>query len=150
MNPVNLARVRATNPVNLEGKPLLRLPGDERKSLVVIPANAMNRGQPAGRLLDKAQAPIDVHGCPACPHSMVIGPAIVGSPNVFIHGLPALRKADMGKHVACCGPNSWMADKGSLLVNINGRPAFRKGDASKHCGGWGQLIEGSPNVLIGG
>lgn len=149
MNPVNLARVRTMNPVNLEGKPLLRLPEDERKPLVVIPANPMNRGQPAGRLMDKAQVPADAHGCPACPHP-AIGPAIVGSPNVFINGLPALRKADMGKHQACCGPNSWMADKGSLLVNINGRPAFRKGDASKHCGGVGQLIEGSPNVLIGG
>jgi uncharacterized Zn-binding protein involved in type VI secretion len=138
------------NPVNLEGKPLLRLPEDERKPLVVIPANPMNRGQPAGRLLDRARNPADNHGCPTCPHAMVIGPAIVGSPNVFINGLPALRKADMGKHVACCGPNSWMADKGSLLVNINGRPAFRKGDVSRHCGGWGQLTEGSPNVLIGG
>jgi uncharacterized Zn-binding protein involved in type VI secretion len=137
------------NPVNLEGKPLLRLPEDERKSLVVIPANSMNRGQPAGRLGDQAMVPADAHGCPACPHPAV-GPAIIGSPNVMINGRPALRKADRGQHAACCGPNSWMADKGSLLVNINGRPAFRKDDASKHCGGGGKLIEGSPNVLIGG
>jgi hypothetical protein len=34
-------------------------------------------------------------------------------------------------------------------VFINGQSAFRLLDPSKHCGGQGQLIEGSPNVIVG-
>jgi hypothetical protein len=34
-------------------------------------------------------------------------------------------------------------------VFINGRAAHRIGDRSRHCGGSGQLIEGSSNVVVG-
>lgn len=104
---------------------------------------------PLGRLGDESKAPIDAHGCPACPHS-VSGPAIEGSPDVFINFKPALRVGDKGVHTACCGPNMWTATKGSGTVFINHRPAHRKGDLDLHCGGIGTLSEGSPDVNVGG
>lgn len=103
---------------------------------------------PQGRLGDKAQAPIDVHGCPACPHP-TIGPAVSGSPTVAVNKRAALRVGDTGVHAACCGPNTWTAQRGCQTVMIDGRAAFRLGDASRHCGGIGQLVEGSPNVSVG-
>ncbi|MEZ5594305.1 MAG: PAAR domain-containing protein [Gammaproteobacteria bacterium] len=104
---------------------------------------------PQGRLGDKSQAPVDAHGCPACPHP-VIGPAVTGSPNVLVNFRPALRMTDQGIHVACCGPNMWVATKGSGTVLINNLGAHRMGDQDQHCGGVGQLIEGSTDVLVGG
>lgn len=104
---------------------------------------------PQGRLGDKSHAPADVHGCVACPHP-VIGPAIQGSPDVLVNNLPALRVGDMGIHAPCCGANMWTAVKGSATVFINNMPAHRMGDDDQHCGGMGKLIEGSPDVLVGG
>jgi uncharacterized Zn-binding protein involved in type VI secretion len=101
------------------------------------------------RLGDKAMANADAHGCPACPHQ-VSGPAITGSPTVMVNHMPALRVTDTGVHQACCGPNMWMAAAGSSTVLINFLPAVRLGDATQHCGGVGQMIEGSPDVLVGG
>lgn len=63
---------------------------------------------------------------------------------------PALRVTDQGMHIACCGPNMWVAQKGSTSVFINGLPAHRMGDVDQHCGGVGYLIEGSPDVIVGG
>src|ERR1700761_8580213 len=100
------------------------------------------------RLGDKAQVQNDAHGCPGCPHPGV-GPAISGSPTVFINGLPALRVDDVGIHAVCCGPNMWTAQQGSQTVFINGKAAYRMNDPSKHCGGQGKLIEGSDNVIVG-
>lgn len=104
---------------------------------------------PQGRLGDKSQAPIDVHGCVACPHT-VIGPAVQGSPNVLVNNRPAVRVGDKGIHAPCCGPNMWEAVTGSTTVLINNKPAHRLGDMDRHCGGPGVLIEGSPNVIVGG
>lgn len=101
-----------------------------------------------GRLGDKANVPADAHGCPACPHPAV-GPAISGSPNVMVNGRPALRVGDTGIHAACCGTNMWTAAKGSATVLINGKSAHRMADMNQHCGGVGQLIEGSADVIVG-
>ena len=101
-----------------------------------------------GRLGDKAQISADAHGCPGCPHPG-IGPAIAGSPDVFVNGRPALRVDDVGIHAACCGGNMWKAQQGSATVFINGKAAYRLNDPSKHCGGQGQLIEGSSDVIVG-
>lgn len=101
-----------------------------------------------GRLGDKANVPVDTHGCPACPHPG-IGPAIQGSPDVNVNKRPALRVDDPGIHAACCGTNTWTATKGSMTVFINGKSAHRMGDQNRHCGGMGQLVEGSPNVIVG-
>jgi uncharacterized Zn-binding protein involved in type VI secretion len=92
--------------------------------------------------------PLDAHGCPACPHPG-IGPAIQGSPDVNVNGRPALRVDDPGMHAACCGTNTWTATVGSQTVFINGKGAHRMGDQNRHCGGMGQLVEGSPNVMVG-
>ncbi|HZS38665.1 MAG TPA: hypothetical protein VFF06_17660 [Polyangia bacterium] len=102
-----------------------------------------------GRLGDKANVTEDAHGCPGCPHPG-LGPAIAGSADVFINGRPALRLDDVGLHAACCGLNQWSAARGSDSVFINGRPAHRIGDETRHCGGKGQLIEGSGDVIVGG
>jgi len=102
-----------------------------------------------GRLGDKANVPLDTHGCPACPHPAAIGPAIKGSPDVNVNRRPALRVDDPGVHAACCGTNTWTATQGSMTVFINGKSAHRIGDQNRHCGGIGQLVEGSPNVIVG-
>lgn len=102
----------------------------------------------AGRLGDKAQVQSDAHGCPACPHTSV-GPAILGSSDVFVNNKPVLRVGDNGIATPCCGPNIWSAQKGATTVLINNQNAFRKDDPSQHCGGSGKLIEGSPDVEIG-
>jgi len=101
-----------------------------------------------GRLGDKANVPLDIHGCPACPHA-ANGPAIQGSPDVNVNRRPALRVGDPGIHAACCGTNTWTATKGSITVLINGKGAHRMGDQNGHCRGIGQLVEGSPNVIVG-
>jgi uncharacterized Zn-binding protein involved in type VI secretion len=67
-----------------------------------------------------------------------------------VNAKPALRVNDMGVHAACCGPNTWMAAKGSGTVFINQRAAVRMGDQTQHCGGAGKMIQGSPNVNAGG
>jgi len=103
-----------------------------------------------GRLGDKSLAPADAHGCPCCPHPAVVGPSIIGSPDVLVNKRPALRQGDKGIHTACCGPNMWEAVSGSATVKINNQPAHRLGDQDKHCGGMGMLIEGSPDVIVGG
>ncbi len=104
---------------------------------------------PQCRVGDQSQVPADAHGCPACPHPAV-GPAVAGSPNVMVNSMPALRVTDPGIHAACCGPNTWVAAKGSGTVFINKLPAHRLGDMDTHCGGVGAMIQGSPNVLVGG
>src|SRR5262245_51157320 len=105
---------------------------------------------PAGRLGDKAmvQGPGDAHGCPGCPHPAV-GPAILGSPNVNINGMPAVRVDDIGIHAACCGANMWTAKLGAPFVFINGKAAHRVNDLGQACGGITKLIQGSPDVIVG-
>jgi len=104
---------------------------------------------PQARLGDKSHVPADSHGCPACSHSAE-GPAVQGSPDVFVNGRPAVRVGDKGVHSACCGSNTWTAAAGSSTVMINNKPAHRKGDQCAHCGGNGKTIEGSENVMTGG
>ena len=105
-------------------------------------------GQAAGRLGDLAQAPPHPHGCPGCPHP-AIGPAIMGSPTVFINNMPALRVGDIGVAMACCGSNMWRADTGTPSVIINGLHAHRMNDTTLHCGAFpGKLITGSPDVFF--
>lgn len=94
------------------------------------------------RLGDKTFVAGDAHGCPGCPHPC-IGPITQGSPNVYIDGMPAARKGDVGVHAACCGSNSFTIVEGDPNVLINGKPAAKKGMAVKHCGGMGYIIEGS-------
>ncbi len=103
----------------------------------------------AFRLADLAQASADAHGCPSCPHPTT-GPAIIGSPNVNVNGMPAIRLNDIGIAAVCCGPNMWTAVAGSGTVNINSKAAIRTGDTTTHCGGSGTTQQGSPNVNIGG
>lgn len=102
----------------------------------------------AGRVGDQAKVELDMHGCSSCPHTAQ-GSATSGSPTVFINDRSALRVGDTGKHVSCCGANSWTAVVGAPAVYINGKAAHRFGDATKHCGGGGQLITGSGNVFFG-
>src|SRR5262245_15696662 len=104
---------------------------------------------PQCRLGDKSMVPADAHGCPACPHPC-IGPAVTGSPNVMVNKRPGTRVTDRGIHCCCCGPNTWVASAGSSTVMINNLKAHRLGDKDDHCGGVGQMIEGSPNVIVGG
>jgi len=101
------------------------------------------------RLTDLAFNPADAHGCPACPHP-VIGPAIMGSPDVMVNGLAVLRIGDPGVHAACCGPNMWVCMTGSSTVTVNNIAVCRLGDMTAHCGGVGALVTSSADVEVGG
>lgn len=102
----------------------------------------------AGRLGDRSHVPADSHGCPSCAHE-AIGPAVTGSSNVLMNNRAALRLNDRGVHSSCCGSNEWAGIEGAPRVLINRRPAHRVGDKDEHCGGVGNLVQGSPNILIG-
>lgn len=104
---------------------------------------------PATRTGHESRNPADSHGAKCCPHS-VIGPAVSGSPNVFLEGLPMLRVGDPGVHSACCASNSWQCAAGSTDVFVNGIPAVRRGDATRHCGGAGAMVNGSTTVFLNG
>ncbi|MFM7204326.1 MAG: PAAR domain-containing protein [Myxococcota bacterium] len=103
---------------------------------------------PTSRVGDLALVPADGHGCPACPH-VCIGPGTDGSCDVLVNGLKVLRQGDPGIHAPCCGPNKWNTAKGSPTVLVNSLPVIRQGDPTTHCGGSGQMIMGSCNVIIG-
>ncbi len=104
--------------------------------------------QPQSRLGDNSTVPVDAHGNLCCPHEC-IGPAISGSLDVFVNARPALRVTDTGIHAACCGPNTWIATKGSTSVFINNLAAHRLYDEDMHCGGPGYMVEASEDVFVG-
>ena len=87
-----------------------------------------------------------MHTCPmvtgTVPH--VGGPILPpGAPTVFIEGIPAARMGDMA---TCTGPPDTIV-QGSSTVLIEGMPAARMGDMTAH---GGQIVVGSPTVMIGG
>jgi len=51
-------------------------------------------------------------------------------------------------HAACCGPNTWVAQRGSTTVFIDGKASLRLGDLVRQCGGTGALVEASSNVVV--
>ena len=67
---------------------------------------------------------------------------MLGSPNVFIGGLPAARVTDP---VTCVGPPDAIV-MGSPTVLINGLMAARMGDQTTH---GGVIVGGCGTVLIG-
>jgi len=89
----------------------------------------------------------DMHTCPmvnpnGSPH--VGGPILPpGAPTVLIEGMPAARMGDMA---ICSGPPDTII-QGSATVMIEGMPAARMGDMTAH---GGQIMAGSPTVMIGG
>jgi len=88
----------------------------------------------------------DMHICPMStgPTSHVGGPIMPpGAPTVLIEGLPAARMGDMA---LCTGPPDVII-MGSATVLIAGMPAARMGDSTAH---GGQILVGSPTVMIGG
>ncbi|MFS4438713.1 PAAR domain-containing protein [Paracoccaceae bacterium GXU_MW_L88] len=77
-----------------------------------------------------------------CPDS----PAIAGSPDVEVNGLPALRVGDALEVHGCSRhkPHGRAVDAGSATVFVNGKPLARVGDAID-CGG--EMAQGSPDVF---
>ena len=106
-------------------------------------------GEAVGRLGDNANVPACSHGCTSCAHNCT-GPAVTGSPTVFVNGRPMVRETDKGIHTSCCGPNTWVTASYSSTVTANQLKVHRKGDYTAHCGGTGQLKQGSPDVTAGG
>ncbi len=82
--------------------------------------------------------------CGAPPH-----PPIVGSGNVFINGIPAVRVGDAYAPHACPAspPHGSVAASGSGSVFVNGIPVHRIAD-DVSCGSKG--LNGSANVFAGG
>lgn len=76
--------------------------------------------------------------------------AAVGSPNVFVNGIPCHRVGDVNTgHTVDppgCPDHSTPLVVGSPTVFVNGMPVARVGDIYA-CGA--QLISGSPNVFAG-
>lgn len=74
----------------------------------------------------------------------------VGSPNVFVNGIPWSRQGDINtSHLmpcpSCCTPHTAPIAAGSSTVFVNGKPAGRVGDPT--CT---SVAQGSPNVFAGG
>ena len=136
-----------------KSRPVFNAPGTNRITLyfeeegkvVFEKSFTVEAVDPAGyaRMSDRASCPADYHGCPACPHSNVIGPITSGSQTVFIDGISAARVGDVGIHAACCGKNEFVIKKGDVTVLIDGKPAARRGDPTQHCGGMGRIVEAS-------
>ena len=107
-------------------------------------------GQPVNRVTDKGLCPIHSHGRPCCPHVQNVGPVTVGSSNVFVNSLPAVRQNDSGVHAVCCDVNTFKATTGSATVFVNGKSLVRTGDSTLHCSiGSGTMQAGSTNVFSG-
>lgn len=110
---------------------------------------------PAGlaRVADAVFCNADIHGFPPFVISLpTVGSFTSGSTNVFCNSRPAIRQGDPGTHVACPGPNSFVATMGSPTVLINSRMAIRGGDVTTHCGlSPGNVIQGltSFNTIVG-
>jgi uncharacterized Zn-binding protein involved in type VI secretion len=90
----------------------------------------------AGRAFDTAQPTTGKDG-----GSATRSAAGLGSPDVIIDNQAALRGGDGGP--------GWQANGGSTGVFIDGLPAFRDGDATQHGSTAGELVQGSPDVIIG-
>ena len=93
--------------------------------------------------------PSDCCGCPGCCHS-VIGTPSTFSTDTIINGLGALRGSgrDVGSHCCCCGPNIWGTMECSTNVIVNGVGIVREGDSNWCCGGTGNMITGSGDVIV--
>jgi uncharacterized Zn-binding protein involved in type VI secretion len=104
--------------------------------------------QPQTRVGDRSYVPADSHHQPCCSHACA-GPALTGSPDIFVNGKAAVRVTDTGEHSHCCGANTWEAVQGSGSVIFNNLHTHRLGDKDQHCGGPGYMIDGSPDVLVG-
>jgi uncharacterized Zn-binding protein involved in type VI secretion len=82
----------------------------------------------------------------------VSGSFTSGSTNVFCNSRPAVRQGDSGSHVACPGPNTFIASVGSPTVFINSKMAMRGGDLTTHCGlSPGNVLQGftSTDTIVG-
>ena len=105
----------------------------------------------ACRLTDIHLNPNDVCGCVVCPHS-TSGIVMTGSPNVFADNLNAFRGqfVDIGDHSLgpCCGPNLYNSTQCSPDVIVNGVGWVRLGDMVTCCGGVGNMITASIDVII--
>lgn len=75
----------------------------------------------------------------------------MGSPNVFVNGMPVSRQGDINTtHLLTaspCVPHVAPITLGSTTVKVNGMGIGRVGDALTACTAVGQ---GSPNVFAGG
>ncbi|WP_296382168.1 PAAR domain-containing protein [Winogradskyella sp.] len=96
----------------------------------------------AARLTDFHECPMETPAVVPIPHlgGPIIGP---GEPTVLIDKLPA---ATVGDQLVCVGPPDTIV-MGSTTVMIGGKPAARMGDQTAH---GGEIVLGSPTVLIGG
>jgi uncharacterized Zn-binding protein involved in type VI secretion len=86
----------------------------------------------AGRAFDTAQPTTGEDGGST---------ASQGSPDVIINNRAALRDGDAGP--------GFRASGGSTGVFIDGLPAFRQGDPTQHGSAPGELVQGSPDVILG-
>lgn len=96
------------------------------------------------RQFDMVHSDLDLHVNPAFWPIIVPvdGWFLTGSPNVFVNSRAAIRVGDGGPHLACCGPNLFVAATGSPNVFCNSVPLVRERDATLHCG----LSPGSVNA----
>src|SRR5687767_8287890 len=102
----------------------------------------------ASRLGDYSFAGVPKPGRSSRTHT-ASGPATTGSPNVIINNRAAVRVDDRGMYHGVGGSGAWRAAHGAPRVLINGRRAHRTHDENKHRGGVGEMLQGSPNVVIG-
>lgn len=104
------------------------------------------------RVGDPVFCPKDTHGVPPLIITLpVTGIFVSGSTNVLTNSLPTIREGDPGVHVACPGPNTFIAKKGASKTLVNSLPVMRDGDTTLHCGlSDGNVVKGmtSPNTFV--
>lgn len=88
----------------------------------------------------------------ACDADHAVGVSFGTARDVRVNGMRPLFMSDRGLYGACCGKNAvmWTVSEGTATVLINGGFAAGLGMATAHPSGKGTLIDGSPDVLIGG
>lgn len=105
---------------------------------------------PAAARMDDTSNGICDQGHKCCPHSRN-GACQAGSPNVFFNRKPAHRMNDSGA-CRCVHGGTFITSAGSSNVFANGKPVARLGDSTvcQGCGQTGRIVNGSPNIFVGG
>jgi hypothetical protein len=108
-------------------------------------------GPAAVRALVDINVGVGSHGRKCCLHG-IVGMVPLGSGDVSINGMDAVRQYDVGIHTVatCCGPHVLVCVGASSTVFINGRGAVRVDDMVAYCCGVGTWATGSGDVNIGG
>jgi uncharacterized Zn-binding protein involved in type VI secretion len=112
--------------------------GQQHTAELAVIAKDIGRYAKVGSL---ATAPVDAHGCPACPHTDVFGALLTGTPAVFINNTRLVPVGSTGRHKTCCDENTFVVTGGDSEVKFQGKALAVLGSPTQHCGGKGSITK---------